>query len=49
MPEVVVGGTRLRDVGIDLRRVTGHITVIAAGDTLWCARAKGCFGTSAGS
>jgi iron complex outermembrane receptor protein len=30
VPEVVVGATRLRDVGIDLRRFPGNVTVITA-------------------
>ncbi len=30
VPEVVVGATRLRDVGIDLRRVPANVTVITA-------------------
>ncbi len=32
IPEVVVGATRLRDVGIDLRRFPGNVTVITAED-----------------
>jgi len=30
VPEVVVGATRLRDVGIDLRRVPANVTIITA-------------------
>lgn len=30
VPEVVIGATRLRDVGIDLRRVPANVTVITA-------------------
>src|SRR5574341_441649 len=32
VPEVVVGATRLRDVGIDLRRFPGNVTVVTAED-----------------